>query len=281
LYGTAIAALTAPAAIAVYWLLTYTPPAAQASPAVSVVTPDASDPESAAPDPLAELAARDPMALARLALERYERGVHDYRCVFVKQERLDGKLRPVEQIAVQYRENPCSVYMTWLRNADRVRRALFIDNPKYVDADGHKLVRIEPAGAIARLFVSEVLLEVDGPEARESSRRRIDEFGFKSVLTLLLKYNEVARQRGVLKLHYGGTGEIDGQSTYVLIRDLPYEGPDGPYPDARMVLHLDRQTLLPLAVFSYADHEGKKLLGSYVHTQVELNPGLTDTAFQF
>jgi hypothetical protein len=62
---------------------------------------------------------------------------------------------------------------------------------------------------------------------------------------------------------------------------LPYDGPEGTYPDARMVLHLDQEWLLPTAVYSYADHEGKDLLGSYVFTKVRLNPGLTDDAFKF
>ena len=67
----------------------------------------------------------------------------------------------------------------------------------------------------------------------------------------------------------------------IILRDLPYAGPTGAYPDARMVLHLDQQWLLPVAVYSYADHAQKVLLGSYVFTQVEVNPGFGNDAFRF
>ncbi len=79
----------------------------------------------------------------------------------------------------------------------------------------------------------------------------------------------------------GGEGAIDGRPTYVLIRHLPYDGPNGTYPDALMVLHLDQEWLLPTAVYCYADREGKELLGSYVFTNVRLNTGLGDEAFEF
>ena len=48
-----------------------------------------------------------------------------------------------------------------------------------------------------------------------------------------------------------------------------------------MVLHLDQEWLLPTAVYCYADHEGKELLGSYVFTNVRLNTGLGDADFKF
>ena len=38
----------------------------------------------------------DPVALLRTALERCERQVSDYKCVFTKQERMNGKLKKEE-----------------------------------------------------------------------------------------------------------------------------------------------------------------------------------------
>ena len=58
----------------------------------------------------------------------------------------------------------------------------------------------------------------------------------------------IAAEQGVLNIRYAGTGVIDGRPTFVIVRDLPYSGPRGPYPDARMVLHLDQEWLLPVAV---------------------------------
>lgn len=230
---------------------------------------------------LAALAERDPMDLVRRGIERYDREVRAYRCVFIKQELLPDGISEVQEIEVRYRESPRTVYMLWLKNADQARRALYADSPEYVDKNGQKVARVEPAGAIARLFVSDVKVLVDGAEAKKSSRRGIDEFGFRAAYDLLMKYNTLAAERGVLDLKYGGTGEIDGRPTFKLIRNLPYVGPAGAYPDARMVLHIDQEWLLPVAIYSYADAAERELLGSYVYTKVELNPPFTEADFTF
>jgi hypothetical protein len=231
---------------------------------------------------LAALAERDPMALVRLGRERYEQTVREYRCLLVKQERLGNKLSSVQEVELRFRESPRSVYMIWRSNADGARRALYLpDDRAFVNDGGEPLARVEPNGAIARLFVKDLFLPIHGPDARKASRRAIDEAGFHATFDLLEAYNAAAAERGVLDLRYAGTGVVDQRPTFVLVRDLPYAGPNGPYPDARLVLHLDQQWLLPVAVYSYADHLEKDLLGSYTFTQVELNPDFSTDAFQF
>jgi hypothetical protein len=227
------------------------------------------------------LAQNDPAALARLAHQRCDRDVRDYTCLFLKQERIDGKLRDLEQIEVLFREQPKSVYMIWRKNADQAKRALFEDTPEFVDEKGEKVARVEPAGALIRLVVADILMPIHGKRARQSSRRSIDEFGFRSTLDLLEHYNQLGQDCGVLDLRYEGEGNIDGRPTYKIVRYLPYDGPGGIWPEAKMVMHIDQEWLLPTAIYSYADHAGTVLLGSYVHTQVKLNPGLSADAFDF
>lgn len=224
---------------------------------------------------------RDAATLARLAEEKTQKVVHDFRCIFLKRERIDGKLRDEEIIDVAFRDAPTSVYMVWQKNADQARRAIFIDSREYTDNKGNKLVRVEPAGSVARLFVSEARIDVHGSEARAASRRGMDEFGFKALMRLLNDYNDIARKEGVLDFYYEGEGVIDGRPTYVLVRRLPYTGENGKYPDALMRMHIDQEWMIPTAVYSYADKDGKELLGSYVYTQVRLNLKLTDEDFKF
>jgi len=228
-----------------------------------------------------QLAQQDPMALVHLGRQRYLDTVHEYRCVLLKQERLGNELTPVQEIEIRFRESPRTVYMLWLKNADQAKRALWMDDAGFVDQKGRRVAHVEPAGAIARLFVSDLFVPIDGPEAKRTSRRTIDECGFAATFHLLETYNAIAAEHGVLDLKYDGVGEVDGRPTYVITRDLPYENANGPYPDARMVLHLDQQWLLPVAVYSYADHTETTLLGSYVCTKVELNPVFTEDAFTF
>lgn len=231
---------------------------------------------------LLDLARRDPTGLARLGHERYHQQVRDYRCVLLKQERIDGQLSPVQEIEIRFRKQPPSVYMLWRKNADGARRALFCpEHPAFRDEQGNLLARVEPNGPIVRLFVRDVFMPIYGEHARKQSRRTIDECGFGPSFELLEHYNGLAEQNGVLDFRFGGVGTVDGRPTFVLIRHLPYRGDDGPYPDATLILHLDQEWLLPVALESFADHDGRQLLGRYVFTKVELNCGLTDADFAF
>ena len=227
------------------------------------------------------LAKRDPLALARRGYERYKQDIQDYRCMLLKQEFICGKLAPAEEVAVRFRKSPLSIYMLWQGNPSQATRALYMDDPAYMDEEGHKLARVEPAGAIVRLFVRDLFLPIEGDHARKASRRTIAECGFGSTFELLERFNTQARKKGVLDIHFGGMGEVDGRPTYVIVRYLPYSGEGGPYPDAKMVLHLDQEWLLPVAVESFSDRAGTKLLGRYVFTEIELNPGLSDQDFEF
>lgn len=226
------------------------------------------------------MAQRDPMSLASLARERYDREIRDYSCVFIKQERIDGQLTPVQEIEVLFRREPHSVLMKWVKNEDQCRRALYIRG-RNVDRSGQEQALVEPAGCIARLFVSQTLIPIHGSQSRKASRRTIDEFGFKSTLDLLYNYNKLAESRGELDFAYAGAGMVDGRPTFKLVRNLPYNGPKSGYPDARMVLHLDQEWLLPVAVYSFADRNERQLLGSYVMTRVRLNRNLTERDFRF
>lgn len=272
-----ISAGLAPLAL-IAWLGRATPATTQAD---AFLAPAAYADAPAPARTVAALTERDLLELTRRGRQRYEREIRDYCCTFLKQERINGKLRPREEIKVRYREAPTSIYMIWQKNASEAKRALFKDTKDFLDSKNRKVARVEPNGAIVRLFVNDVRVAIDGPEAHRTSRRSIDEFGFKSTFELLERYNRVGEENGVLDIRYGGEGTIDGRPTYILIRHLPYDGPEGIYPDARMVLHLDQEWLLPTAVYCYADHEGKELLGSYVFTNLRLNTGLSDADFNF
>lgn len=230
---------------------------------------------------LADAAKVDPSVIWRRGLERYQRDVKDYRCVLTKQEQLADGLTPLQEIEVRYRRQPETVYMIWRKNADEVKRALYMDSPEYIDGKGQRLARVEPAGAIVSLFVRDIKTPIQGERAQKASRRSIRDCNFGATFTLLEKINQTAADRGVLDIRYDGAGSIDGRPSYVVVRYLPYEGERGPFPDAKLIIHFDQETLLPVAMYSYSDRAGKQLLGSYVFTKIELNPGFDESAFKF
>lgn len=227
---------------------------------------------------IADLARTDPLALLRQSLERYERSVHDYTCTFTKQELVNDKLTEEQVTEVKFRDKPYSVNMLWVQNADKCRRAIYVDG-KWTGKKGEKLASVEPAGSIARLFVDSVFRPIDGADAKKAARRQLDQFGFASSLRLIIHYCERAAVKNELGLKYVGESEIDGRTTYVIERRLPYTGDETLYPDKVLVVHLDKESLLPVGCIAYADEARTKLLGRYLLTDVKFNVGLTDTDF--
>jgi len=212
----------------------------------------------------------DPVALLEQALIRCDRDIQDYECVFERQERIDGELLPTQRVKVAYNDDPRTVHMVWLENIGQVRQAWYADGENLNDS-GEPHVVIEPAGKILRALAPRISLDPNGDIARRSSRFGINQFGFRSTLERILEGVRRFDADGVMQIAYVGEGRIDNRPTHVIVRRLPYTGPDGPYPEAKLIVHLDQQWLVPVAVYCYADAGEQTLLGRYVTTQIKLN----------
>src|SRR5262249_4222876 len=89
------------------------PPAACPYHAPLLPDPPAPDVALPRPDQLPALARTDAIAFLRACLTRCQREVHGYRAVMQKQERIGGRLGPVETVDVWLREEPYAVLMRW------------------------------------------------------------------------------------------------------------------------------------------------------------------------
>jgi Protein of unknown function (DUF1571) len=221
-----------------------------------------------------------PQDMLSEGLARYEKLVRDFTCVFWRQERIKGKLSPRQAINVAYRESPRTILMTWVRNAVQINRALYAEG-RNLNGKGEPCAVVEPANRLVRLCAPKVTVPIHGWRARRSSRYAMDQFGFRMTLERISRVNRLAEEEGVLDLRHAGVDQVDGRPTYVLVRYLPYDDGGNGYPDAKLIVHIDQEWLLPLAIYAYADREGTVLLGSYVMTDVSLNTGLGDDAFTF
>lgn len=222
------------------------------------------------------LAAQNPMAFLQSAIDRYDRSVRDYTCTFTKQELIGSQLSSEQVMRAMFRQKPFSVRLEWTRNADKCARVLYVAD-RWIE-QGQQMAVVEP-GAIARLFVPYVMRAIHGPEAEKSSRRTIDQFGVRNSLMLTLKYCHLAREKGVLNLSYQGNGKVNERETLVFERRLPYNGETGAWPDRVLVVHLDKEWLVPTLCTSYADDEKKVLLGRYMITDLKFNVNLADAVF--
>ena len=225
-----------------------------------------------------QLARTDPLRFLQHCLDYHRAHVRDYRCTFIKQESVQGTQLPEQVADVRFREEPFSVDMTFTKNVGSCKRALYVAG-RWADAKGNELALAKPGGAILRTLVPQIKQPIHGHRAKQASRRAIDQFGFTESLKLILKYSRKAQAEGKLKLEYVGRGEIGGRPTYVFERHLPYTGDEADYPDRLLVFHLDGQYLVPTACYCYADDAEQALLGSYLYTDIQLNPGYTDDDF--
>ncbi len=223
-----------------------------------------------------ERAARDPLGFMEYCVRRYDNGVRDYTCVFTKQELIADKLSTEQVMNAFFREKPFSVRLEWTRNEDKCSRALYVAD-RWVQ-NGKQMAVVEP-GAIARLFLPYVMREIDGADARKSSRRTINQFGVRNSMELIVKFCKLAQKQGILKFEYLGKGEVGGRETLVFERRLPYTGENGTWPDRVLVVHMDKEHLVPALCTAYGDDDKKVLLGKYMTTDLKMNVNLPDSTF--
>ncbi len=235
--------------------------------------------QAASEDELAKMAEADPLGFLRFCRADYlRRDTKDYTCRFNKRENVGGRLHAKETIRVRCREKPFSVDMVWVKNASAAERAMYVEGA-WKDKKGNSLAWVKPKGAILQLIVPKIKQPIHGKRARKAARRSIDQFGFRNTLDLLIRYAERAYANGELELNMVGEGMIDGRPTWVFERFLPYSETRKTYPDALLRYHIDREWLVPVACYAYADRAGKKLLGSYEFGDVRFNVGLTNRDF--
>jgi hypothetical protein len=224
------------------------------------------------------LARSHPLEFLRSCLDNYRHNVRDYSCTFIKQERLGKRLTPEQVTEVRFREQPIfSVNMKWTQNADSAAHVLYVKN-RWEDAKGNDEAYVVAAGLAS--LIGKIRQPIHGTLAQKASRRTIDQFGFGNTLDLILTYSERAAAAGELDLRYAGETIVDGRPAYAFERRLPFSDNDSPYPDRLLKFSIDKQWLVPTAVFSYADDAGQNLLGKYIHENLNINPGLPDSDFE-
>jgi len=215
---------------------------------------------------LETLAEKDPAALLEKALQRYRRNVHTYTCTFIKQERINGKLKPEQWMEVKFREEPFSVAMAWVKNTPLGDRVLYVED-KY---NGMMLIR--PAGIWK--FLGTQMRAPESPQVMANTLRPITMFGFRRGLESLLEVYRLAQQRGECEHRVEGIVNVDGRQVLKMTRLLP---PRKDYPAKRTVIYLDAEHLVPVGVegFDWDD----ELICRYIYRDVNFGADLTAEDF--
>jgi len=203
--------------------------------------------------------------------------VDSYTSLFIKQERIDGKLQEEQHIAVKFRPEPYSLAMLWKKNAPGLAGdAMLYVEGKYQDDEGRSQMVVRPTNRFFRkLLGGHVKKLPDCASARRNSLRRCTEFGFDNSLQSLRDVYMVAKERNECKEEYEGTKEIAGRNCIVLVRYLTADRPD--YPAWKTLTYIDIEDLIPVCVTGH-DRKGN-LLCSYRFEDISFDTGLSDEDF--
>jgi hypothetical protein len=237
---------------------------------LAVVTSLPAAPEPPLPDSAAmdRLARTDPTAFVENCLRRYQREVQTYHAILHKQERIDSKLRHSEEIDVTFREKPFSVLLVWLKNPGRAERVL------YVQGENDNQLVVRPTG-LAYKLVGIVRRDPRSPDAQQTSRIPLTEFGMRKATERLLSSWQAAAKEGNLHVDYLGkkaVPEVGNRTCYILRRTgFSQEGVTS------ITAYFEADTWLQVG--TTLKGEDNALLGDYFFRDVRINPDLPADTF--
>jgi hypothetical protein len=220
--------------------------------------------QEALPDP-------DPVNFLVKCTERYKDDhIKNYRSILLKQETIDKKLQPREEIEFLYRDQPYSVFMHWLKGQRKADTAL------YVRGENSDQLLIHPAG-LAGALVKVVARDPEGSDARQAGRYSMKETGLLKGIELSLNAWRAAKEAGTLHVRYLGVRnlrEAGDRPCYTMRRT--YEKPDEEGV-SEVTLYIDKQTWFQIGAV-LKDSENR-LIGEYIFKDIQLNAPLKDNQF--
>ncbi len=264
-------------------------PAAPATSDVNIVTEKNSQPfvKNSLTDILNEPVAADAHPLdpalnvAQLGLDFYRKNVRDYTAVFIKQERVGGRLAAEERSLVKFRQGriedgkviPQSVYMRFIEpKGSAGREVIYIEGHN----DG-RLVAHE--GGLLNVIRANLL-----PTSRlamRGNRHPITDFGIEKLVQRMIEKGTRDRQHDDSELLVNRHIKINGHSgtEIKLVHSRPADHFD--FHIARIII--DDEMNLPVGYEGYLwPEKGSSepvLQERYFYTDVKLNVGLTDKDF--
>lgn len=220
---------------------------------------------------LEELAEKDPVEFLQQALNRYAKEVHGYRCIFDKQEKVNGKLRQKESIRVHFREQPFSVHMDWIKGEGRAVKSLY-------DAGENDNVL---AVRLSRIFPVILHKKLTDPEVMATSRFGVTKFGMYFGAKDTVDTMREAAKKNTLHVSYQGIErpkELGNRLCYKFIR-TPYDSPEGLAKENlnELTIYIDMQTRLQVG--SVLKDTAGKLIAEYFFREIELNPTFDEKQF--
>jgi hypothetical protein len=225
------------------------------------------------------------LKIARESLERIQTSVVDYSCTLIKQERINGVLRPEEYMFAEIRNRkvkdgvlvtPLSAYLYFLKPGKlKGREVIFVEgqnNGKMVAHEGGFRGRVVPP----------IWLKPDGPFAMHGQLYPITEIGIETLIDRLIEKGERDRKRGECTVDFIKGAKINGRVCTVLQVKHPTPRPWFDFHIARIFIDDELKVPIRYAAYTWPKEAGGKpqLLEAYTYLNLKLNVQLTDADFR-
>ncbi len=221
------------------------------------------------------------MRVAQAGLDFYRSNVHDYQAIFIRQERIGGRMGDEVRSQVKFRNDrangdekiPQSVYMRFLEpKSASGREVIYIDGQN----DG-RLVAHE--GGLLNVVRANLL-----PTSRlamRGNKHPITEFGIEKLILRLIEKGTRDRQFGDCQVEVDRSIRINGHSGTEIRIIHPQPSDDFEFHIARIII--DDELNLPVGYEGYLWPEKGStepvLNERYFYTDLQLNVGFTDRDF--
>lgn len=226
--------------------------------------------------------------LAHTVHEHIRRDIRDYTCLFVKRERISGKLTGYQYMRAAIRHEqkegnevivPFSVHLRFLGPA-RLR------DREVVYVTGENLGKlIARKGGTPFSFVT-LSLDPLNAAAMRDNRYPITEIGIENLVRRLVEMGEeeLARAAAALpcRVDFFSGSRVNGRRCTTIQVTRPRRANDVRFFQAR--IYLDQELQVPIRYEAYdmpRDHSGgPRLIEEYTYLDLQLNVGLTDADFE-
>jgi outer membrane lipoprotein-sorting protein len=213
-------------------------------------------------------ATADPAAVATLeAMEPAYAAVTGYVARFIRQEVIDGRLRPREEALLKF-QRPNRVYLRWVGGPPKGREML------YPAPGGDTAVVYEP-GLVTGMFT--VVLAPDSPHVLKESRHPLTDVGIGRLVDLVLANARRGLSAGDADILDRGVGDEGGRTERRIEMVFPRRA-ERPYYARRALIGVDTDMRLPVRATIFDWDE--RLVEHYEYRDVRLNPALSSRDFE-
>lgn len=204
--------------------------------------------------------------------QEFDRTIQDYQCQLTKQERVEGELGEKQMILLKVKDNPFSVYMSFLKPFAGREVA-------YVAGQNEGRLVVLDAGY--KRMLGKMNLDPTGTLAMKGQKHPITNIGIRNLTVKLLKMWEAETKFGECKVTTNSGPKIAGRPATMLQVVHPVPRQDFKFHVARLFIDNELKIPVHFDAFLWPEQAGAEppLEESYTYTNLKLNNGFTAREF--